>query len=295
MTQDKLNILILGAHPDDADIKAGGTAAHWTRLGHAVRMVSMTDGSSGHQTLSGLALAHRRMAEAAAAGAIIGATYEVWDHPDGYLLPTLEARAQVIRAMRTCQADVVITHRLTDYHPDHRYTSQLVQDAAYLVTVPSICADVPILPRNPVILYFSDTFKKPCPFQPRVVVDIEEQLPLVVAMLDCHVSQFYEWLPFNSGNLHEVPGEPAARKAWLGERIARRIRPLADRYRELVVKTYGPERGSQVKYIEAFEVSEVGAALDPATYTRLFPFLPPATAGGSKDLWSDWVDLRDEE
>jgi LmbE family N-acetylglucosaminyl deacetylase len=294
MSHEPFRILIMGAHPDDADIKAGGTAALWTSLGHVVRMVSMTDGSAGHHAAAGPGLARRRRAEAQAAAAVIGATYDVWDYPDGQLEPTIEARHRVIRAVRTFRPDAILTHRLTDYHPDHRYASQLVQDAAYLVTVPAICPDVPIVERNPVILYFSDTFKKPSPFQPRVVVDVEEQLPQITAMLDCHASQFYEWLPFNGGYLDQVPADAAARKAWLGERMARRIRPLADRYRDLVVKIYGPERGPKVQFVEAFEVSEVGAALDRETYARLFPFLPPTTLGG-KDLWHDWPDLRDDD
>jgi LmbE family N-acetylglucosaminyl deacetylase len=295
MSQQLLRILVMGAHPDDADIKAGGTAARWTGLGHVVRMVSMTDGSSGHQSMAGPSLAQRRRAEAEAAAAVIGATYDVWEYPDGQLQPSLEARSRVIRAIRAFRPDAIITHRLTDYHPDHRYASQLVQDAAYLVTVPAICPDAPILPCNPVILYFSDTFRKPTPFEPRVIVDIEEQLPQVTAMLDCHASQFYEWLPFNGGFLEEVPADPTARKAWLGDRLARRISPLADRYRDLIVQIYGSERGPKVRYVEAFEVSEVGAALDRATYARLFPFLPPPASAGGQDLWHDWPDLREDD
>src|SRR5262245_38536918 len=155
MTQEPLRILILGAHPDDADIKAGGTAAKWCARGHTVRLVSLTDGGAGHQTLRRPALVERRRAEARAAGAVIGAAYDVLDLPDGELLPTLDARQRVIRLLREFRPDVLITHRPTDYHPDHRYTSQLVQDAAYLVTVPAIYPEIPHLERDPVILYFS--------------------------------------------------------------------------------------------------------------------------------------------
>jgi LmbE family N-acetylglucosaminyl deacetylase len=245
--------------------------------------------------MAGPALAERRRAEAQAAAAVIGATYEVWEYPDGQLQPSLEVRSRVIRAVRRFRPDAIVTHRLSDYHPDHRYASHLVQDAAYLITVPAICPDVPIVPRNPVILYFSDTFKKPCPFQPRIIVDVEEQLPQIVAMLDCHASQFYEWLPFNGGYLDEVPADAVARKAWLSERMTGRLRPLADRYRDLLIQSYGTERGAKIQYVEAFEVSEVGAALDRATCARLFPFLPPLGTGGSKDLWRDGPDLREDD
>src|SRR3954452_4813925 len=254
MTADSLRILIIGAHPDDADIKAGGTAAKWCDLGHVVRLVSLTNGQAGHQSMHGPELAARRRDEANAAAAVIGATYEVGEPPDGELDDRLEYRHQVIRLIRGFRPDLIITHRSTDYHPDHRFAGLLVQDASYLVTVPAVCPDAPHLPNGPVILYFSDAFRKPCRFEPHVVVDVEDQLDRLVDMLHRHESQFYEWLPFNAGQPDQVPEGDAARRAWLAGRIRDRIRPLADRYRDLVVRTYGPEVGKQVRYIEAFEV-----------------------------------------
>ena len=165
---------------------------------------------------------------------VIGATYELLDHPDGGLLPTLEARHTLIRLIRGFRPDLVLTHRPNDYHPDHRYTSVLVQDSAYLLTVPAVCPDAPHLERDPVILYFSDDFKKPAPFHPDVVVDIGDELSRVVDMLHCHVSQFYEWLPYNGGHAGEVPADAASRRAWLEERYRRRLRPLADLFRDLL-------------------------------------------------------------
>jgi LmbE family N-acetylglucosaminyl deacetylase len=291
MTDQRLRILIIGAHPDDADIKAAGTAAKWCALGHVVRLVSLTNGQAGHQTMYGPQLASRRRAEARSAGAVIGATYEVVDQPDGELDDRLEFRHQVIRLIRDFRPDLVITHRSTDYHPDHRFAGLLVQDASYLLTVPAICPDVPHLPLTPVILSFSDAFTKPCLFDPHIVVDIEDEFERVVAMLHCHQSQFYEWLPYNAGYLEQVPREDSARKAWLAERLRARIRPLADRYRDLVIRTYGQERGDRVRLIEAFEVSEYGAPLDAKTRVRLFPFLPAGGSAGSPFTRKMWVDI----
>src|SRR5262249_34435895 len=160
-----------------------------------------------------------------------------------------------------------------DYHPDHRYASQLVQDAAYMVTVPAIVADTPHLAKDPVIAYLPDDFQKPYPFQPAVVVDVDSVLDRIVAMLHCHQSQFYEWLPFNQGRLHEVPQDDAARRAWLLAQTRQRLRRRADRYREMLIRTYGAERGSRVECAEAFEACEYGAPLDEATRERLFGFL----------------------
>src|SRR6516165_2213916 len=209
---EPLRILVLGAHPDDADIKTGGCCARWARLGHVVKLVSVTDGGAGHQTQRRPELAERRRAEARAAGEVIGASYEVLEFPDGALLPGLEPRYRLIRLIRSFRPDLILTHRPNDYHPDHRYTSILVQDAAYMVTVPPVCPDTPHLPRDLVILYLSDDFKKPSAFSPDVVVDIGDEMATLIDMLHCHPSQFYEWLPFNTGTLAQVPGDAAARR-----------------------------------------------------------------------------------
>jgi|SRR5437588_10427132 len=272
MADHPLRLLIIGAHPDDADFHAGGTAALYRLAGHEVKMVSLTNGDAGHQALRGGELAQRRRQEAAAAGAVIGAAYEVFDNHDGELLPTLENRRQVIRLIRSFKPDLLLTHRPNDYHPDHRYTSQLVQDAAYMVTVPALVPETPHLSGNPVIAYLPDDFQRPYPFQPGVVVAVDSVFDQIVAMLHCHVSQFYEWLPYNTGQLDEVPADGAARRNWLAERLAVRLSARADRYRSLLVERVGPERGLQVKYAEAFEACEYGAPLDEKARRLLFPF-----------------------
>ena len=295
MSDQPLRILIIGAHPDDGDIKAGGTAARWCALGHVVRLVSLTNGQAGHHSMPGPDLARRRRAEAQAAAAVIGATYDVLGHPDGELDDRLEYRHEVIRLIRSFRPDLIITHRSNDYHPDHRFAGLLVQDASYLLTVPAICPDVPHLAFCPVIVHFSDAFQKPCRFEPHVVVDIEDQFDRLVRMLDCHQSQFYEWLPFNAGQLDPVPAGDEDRRQWLGDRLRRRLRPLADRYRDLVVRTYGPDRGPEIQLIEAFEISEYGAPVDAQAWTRLFPFLPASSASLSPFTRKEWVDLPEAE
>jgi N-acetylglucosamine malate deacetylase 1 len=190
MPSEPLRLLVIGAHPDDADYHAAGLAALYRMAGHTVKLVSMTNGDAGHQTLRGAELARRRRAEATAAGAVIGAEYQVLNHHDGELQPTLDNRREVIRVIRAFRPDLLLTHRPNDYHPDHRYTSQLVQDAAYMVTVPPICPETPHLPRNPIIAYLNDAFQKPYPFRPDVIVDVGSVMEQIVSMLHCHVSQF---------------------------------------------------------------------------------------------------------
>jgi LmbE family N-acetylglucosaminyl deacetylase len=264
--------MMVGAHPDDAEYKAGGLAALYRRLGHDVLFVSVTDGSAGHHQVSGPPLAARRRAEAAASAAILGLQYEVWDNPDGRLEHTLPRREQMIRAIRRYSPDLLLTHRPNDYHPDHRVTSQLVQDAAYLLTVPAICPETPHLKRDPVIAYVADEFNRPYPFDPSVVVDITSVWDAKVAMLHAHQSQFYEWLPFNLGYPHDVPAADADRRDWLSERLAALSSRLADRIRPELVARCETFRAQDLRLIEAFEGCEYGAPLDAATIARLFPF-----------------------
>jgi len=136
--QEKINVIVIGAHPDDCDGRAGGTAIEFAKRGHNVLFVSVTDGSAGHHEIGGAPLANIRKLEAQEAGKRFGIKYLVLDHPDGKLMPTLEIRDEIIRLIRQWNADIVIVHRPNDYHPDHRYTSTLVQDAAYMVIVPNI-------------------------------------------------------------------------------------------------------------------------------------------------------------
>jgi N-acetylglucosamine malate deacetylase 1 len=272
MSAEPLRLLIIGAHPDDADYAAGGLAALYRAAGHIVRMVGLTNGDAGHHLQPGPALARRRQAEAAAAGAVIGATYDVFDIHDGELLPTLDNRRLVIRLIRSFRPALVPTHRPNDYHPDHRYTSQLVQDAAYMVTVPAVAPGTPHLSANPVIAYLPDDFEKPYAFTPTVVLDVGKVIERVVDMLHCHASQFYEWLPYNMGVAREVPGDDAGRRGWLARQTRERLARRADRFRHLLIARYGQERGAAVEFAEAFEACEYGAPLDAAALRRLFTF-----------------------
>ena len=271
---EKLRILVIGAHPDDCDIYAGGVATLYRQGGHDVRFVSVTNGESGHHEISGAELTTIRTAEAKAAGDLLGIQYDVLEFRDGYLQPTLEARFAIIRLIREYQPDLVLTHRPNDYHPDHRAVSQLVCDASYMVTVPPIVPDVPALRKDPVVAYLCDHFTRPNPFLPRVVVDIEPVVDSVVDLLDCHVSQFYEWLPYNEQIENDVSLDVVERKAWLKEWYLDWIAFRAKQHRTLVKETYGADRGNELQHIEAFEPCEYGAPLTDAAITRLFPFLP---------------------
>ncbi len=209
--EGQLRIIVIGAHPDDPE-KVGGTMAKFIEMGHKVRLVSLTNGNAGHFEMGGGPLAQRRYQETQCAGRAIGAEYIVLDNDDGKLMPTLENREEVIRQIREFQADIVISPRPNDYHPDHRNTGLLVRDAAYMVTVPNIVASVPHLMKNPVFMYMWDRFTEPSPFVPDIVVAIDDVIEKKIDMYHCHESQMYEWLPYNQGILESVPSDPAERR-----------------------------------------------------------------------------------
>lgn len=272
---NKLRIIVFGAHPDDAEYKAGGTAAKWAKLGHHVKLVSVTNGDIGHWKMAGGPLALRRKAEVKAAAKILGVTSEVLDIHDGELLPTLENRKTITRLIREWNADIVIAHRPWDYHPDHRYVGVLVQDAAFMVTVPFFCPDVAPLKKNPVFLYSSDGFQKPYPFVPDVAVSVDDVFGIKLAAIHELPSQAYEGGANGSEEqVRAIPPEsnPVARKVWLKENWSRRQSAEASRHRELLVRLYGEEAGRAVKYAETFELCEYGSRPNRDELKRLFPF-----------------------
>lgn len=271
----KLRIIVFGAHPDDPEYKAGGTAAKWAKLGHHVKLVSVTNGDIGHWKSAGGPLALRRTTEAAAADKTLGVTSEVLDIHDGELEPTLEYRRIIVRLIRTWRADVVIAHRPWDYHPDHRYVGVLVQDAAYMVTVPFFCPDTPPLKSNPLFLYSSDRFQRPYPFRPDIVVSIDEVFDLKLDAIHQLASQAYEGgADGNEKSMAAVPPaeDVAGRKAWLKKRWATRQADEAERSRETLIKWYGPEKGRAVRFAESFEICEYGRQPAPEEIRKLFPF-----------------------
>lgn len=266
---EPIRVLFVGAHPDDCDIKAGGTAALLAEQGHAVKFVSLTNGDAGHYEMDGGPLAKRRRAEAKEAGRQLGIEeYEVLQYHDGELMPTLDVRRDVIRLIREWDADVVVGHRPNDYHPDHRYAGRVVQDAAYLVQVPNVLPKVEPTEGNPVFLYFQDRFQKPNPFEHDIAVAIDPVIGTKINALDAHESQFYEWLPWVSDALDEVPEAEDARKAWLKNRWTRSV---SDAAREGLRTWYGTERAEAVEHAESFQVAEYGRQPTEAEIRRLFP------------------------
>lgn len=269
----RLRIICFGAHPDDCELQAGGTAALWAKAGHHVLFVSVTNGDIGHWREAGGPLAQRRRREVDEAHKILGIQGVVLDIHDGELLPTLENRRAITKLIRQWKADVVIAHRPNDYHPDHRYTGVLVQDAAYMVTVPFFCPDVPALKQNPAFFYFPDRFQKPNPFKPDVMVSVDAVMKTKLDALGVMESQFYEGGANGSAEL--IPGEPEKQKArhqQVRDGFSGRNQALANRFRAQLAEWYPAEQAAVIKHAEGFELCEYGAQPDKAQLKKLFPF-----------------------
>lgn len=271
---EKLRIIAFGAHPDDAEFQMGGTAIKWAKLGHHVKLVSATNGDIGHWNMAGGPLAIRRTREVQEAARRMGTVVEVLDIHDGELMPTLENRRTIARLIREWDADLVLSHRPNDYHPDHRYTGILVQDAAFMVAVPFFVPDTKPLKKNPVFMYYPDRFRKPYAFEPDIAVSLDDVFDKKVDAIDALVSQVYEGGALGSEEtlIRRKAHDPVARKEILRESWSRRNGRIADQYRDSLIEWYGQDAGKAVKHAEAFQVCEYGHQPSKAELKRLFPF-----------------------
>ncbi len=274
----KLRIIAFGAHPDDCELRVAGVAARWAALGHHVKFVSVTNGDIGHWGQAGGPLAQRRTAEVRKCARILGIETQVLDIHDGELLPTLEHRKTITQLIREWKADIVLSHRPNDYHPDHRNVGLLVQDAAYMVTVPYFCPDVPYLAKNPVFLYYEDRFTKPTKFAADVIVSIDEVIDKKLAAVEALESQFYEGGCNGGPQLVPDPRDAAAvaaRKKEVRDQFERRFAATAKHFAKGLAEWYGAEAAGKIRHAEAFEICEYGRMPSRDELRKLFPFFPP--------------------
>ena len=260
-------VMFIGAHPDDADFQCGALAHKVCRAGGKAVMVSCTNGDKGHQWMDSKALAARRYKETQAAARVLGIDkYLVLDYPDGRLEPTLEFRERLIRLIRTEAPNLLVTHRCSDYHADHRATGQAVRDAAYLFAVPLICPDTPVPEILPFIMYGGDGFKEPAPFRADLMVADDDILDVLLKAWACHESQEFEWLPPEHGfdPAKDIPpaNDPAGRLAFLREKMMPG-RPTGNgrRHRRELDAAWG---GKGPTYAEVFELCDYARKPTPS-------------------------------
>ncbi|MBQ9964137.1 MAG: PIG-L family deacetylase [Clostridia bacterium] len=283
-----MKILMIGAHQDDNEFRVGGLAHKYVQMGYEVRFLSLCNGCGGHHIMTPAETTARRAKESAAVAKLLGIRYDVWeDMNDCTLMPTLENRRRLIRYIREFSPDLVISHRANDYHADHRAAGVLIQDASYMLIVPHECPDVPAMKKTPVILYYEDRFTDP-DFRPDIVLDMDDEIDIKLQIAHLNVSQVYEWLPYTEEGV-EVPEDEAERFEWLkGMNItadttdeevmaaprgyAVRFAKTAARFRKELITRYGEERGSKVRYAEAFQLCPYGGTLTEELNQKLFGF-----------------------
>jgi len=271
VTRPPLRIVAMGAHPDDAEQKFGGTAALFAAQGAKVKLLALTNGDVGHFAQAGGPLAQRRKAEVEACHKTLGVDTEVLDIHDGELMPDLETRRKVANVIRDYQADIVLSHRPYDYHPDHRAVGPLANDTAVLVVAPFFSPFTPPTKRNPIYLYYSDSFTHPYPFDPIIAVGFDDVAQKKWDCIGAMPSQFGDADSWQARYRDNVPADDAGRKAFLLDMVKQRIADVANQYRDLLVKLYGAQKGRAIKYAEAFELNQYGTAATADELKKVFP------------------------
>ena len=266
-----LRIVAMGAHPDDAEQKFGGTAALFAAQGAKVKLLALTNGDVGHFAQAGGPLAQRRKKEVEACHATLGVATEVLDIHDGELMPDLETRKKVANLIREWQADVVLSHRPWDYHPDHRAVGKLAEDAAVVVAAPYFAPYTPPTKGNPIFLFYSDNFKKPYPFDPILAVGFDDVAQKKWDCISALPSQFGDADSWQARYGRNVPADEAGRKAYLIENVKQRNADVANQFRNLLVQLYGEQKGKAIKYAEAFELNQYGANATQDQLKGMFP------------------------
>ena len=189
-----MNILAMGAHPDDVVISCGGTLAKYAKLGHKVFTATATNGNVGSATLPMEEIAAIRKEEARRAAAHIGAEYICLDYDDEMFFEDKNARLAFIDLVRYCKADIILTHNPEDYNPDHELTSKIVNDIAVMIPVAKIQTRNPAYDKIPMIAYFEPV--NGLGFVPTEYVDITDTMDIKMAMCREHKSQV-TWMQDN--------------------------------------------------------------------------------------------------
>lgn len=193
-------ILSIHAHPDDAEILAGGTLALLARRGHAITIVTMTPGDCGTAEYTAEEISRIRREEAGRAAAMIGAEYICAEFRDLAIFNDDAARRRVTEILRRVRPDIVLTASPTDYLCDHENTSVLVRDACFAAPAPNYATraeNATLAPAAIPHLYFMDPSggvdREGNVVRPQFVVDVETVFETKWNMLASHASQ-RNWL-----------------------------------------------------------------------------------------------------
>lgn len=270
-----MRVILIGAHPDEADMYGGGTAARFAEMGHEVKMVSLTNGDAGHFEMERFALAARRYQEAQEAANRLGVLeYDVLDTHDSELMPTLELRKKVIQLIREWNADVVISLNPNGGgHPDNRACGKVVDEAMAFVTNRYALLGVAPLEKRPAHLYMIDYITMRV-HRHDVVIDIGSTIEKKLLACDANASQFYEASARQYCALEDVPTSwETGRREFILEHWADTIYTLPH-MRDRLAELYGAEQAQKVEFAETFQFSDDSEIPTDDEIRRIFPMLP---------------------
>ncbi len=180
----KVDILAIGAHPDDVELGVGGLLHKLSQSQHTVGILDLTRGEMGTRGTP-----EERAEEGQCAARILGvAVRESVGLPDGGLMNTQEQRLKIIPYIRKYMPSVLLIPRMPDRHPDHATAHQLVSDANYLSGLARI--DTGTAPHRTPQIYFYHPYAEND--IPPVIVDITDHFETKLAALRAHRSQFYD-------------------------------------------------------------------------------------------------------
>ncbi|MCY0150166.1 PIG-L family deacetylase [Hoeflea sp. G2-23] len=182
-----MNILAIGAHPDDIELQCAGTLALYAAQGHKVFMAIATNGNVGSPHLSRDEIGAVRHKEQIASCALIGAELIWMDFDDEWLFNDRPTRTRFIDAIRQADPDVMIIHGRTDYHPDHRVSGQVAEDARIPASVRLVETSLPHINKVPHLFYMDNPVG--LEFEPEAYVDISSVIETKRKMLLSHESQ----------------------------------------------------------------------------------------------------------
>lgn len=180
---NKVDLLVISAHPDDAEISAAGTIIKSVNEGKKVALVDLTQGEKGTRGTSDL-----RRAEAQRASEIMGIHYrENLELEDCFFTDTFENKMRVIDALRKYRPEVVFTNALRDRHPDHARAAKLVADCCFYAGLPKIETNHAAW-RPRALYHFNQDYYN----TPDFVIDITEHIDQKIEALKAFSSQFFD-------------------------------------------------------------------------------------------------------
>ncbi len=278
VSQNKLKVIVIFAHPDEGEIYAGGITTLYTQRGHEVKFMSLTNGDAGHYAMQAKELAERRYGEAMHAKEILSLSeYEVLDYHDGVLENTEELRKKVASSIGDWDADVVFTfYPARGGHNDNMTAGWIVRDASLLLDEAQM----------PVFIYMRDFHTASFSYIPDFAINIDEVWETKLAACGAHESQVIEYNPEMEGVLDEVRASKEIQEDFLFHNtipfsIVRPNNFLA------LEKWYGKELAKEVRYVEEFEIAEYGRQITDEDVFELFPMLGKVYMVSGK---SDWFD-----